>query len=214
MPWSLCSKVCGTTGNPFLNEVTMSLFALVWSDLCAYVWKPYSPKQLKFWLFLCRQSLFHRALFYVPFYRYGHWAFRQCRIPIWKHLHQVLYLLLLPGMRLLTSVDLNHKATIGPGLILLHGNQVIGEIEAGRNLTVHDGVLLGHADDGACPVLGEDVLLGARCIIVGGIRVGDRVKVGAGTTVVKSLPAGAVAVGAAIRIFSPSASVSSEASSD
>jgi len=181
----------------------MSLFALIGSDLRAYVWKPYTPKQGKFWLFLLRQILFHRALLYVPFYRYGHWAFRQCPMPGWKHLHQVLYLLLLPGMRLLTSVDMNHKATIGPGLILLHGNQVIGEIEAGRNLTVHDGVLLGHADDGACPVLGEEVLLGARCIVVGGIRLGDRVKVGAGTTVVKSLPAGVVAVGASIRVLAP-----------
>lgn len=63
------------------------------------------------------QLFLHRAMSGVIYYRYGHWAFCQCRVPGWKHLHQVFYLLLLPFVRTLTSADFSYKASIGPGLI-------------------------------------------------------------------------------------------------
>ena len=52
---------------------------------------------------------------------------------------------------------------------------------------------------GAPIAIGRDVWLGARCIVLKGVTVGDGTVVGAGSVVVKSLPAGVVAVGVPCR---------------
>lgn len=47
--------------------------------------------------------------------------------------------------------------------------------------------------------IGRDVWFGARCIVLKGVAVGDGTVVGAGSVLVKSLPAGVVAVGTPCR---------------
>ena len=103
-------------------------------------------------------------------------------------------------MRATTGVDISYGAQIGPGLVLVHGHQVIGEITAGKNLFVHDGALVG-AVEGQYPTLGNDVTLGARAVVIGGIHLGDGCRVGATAVVVKDVPAGATAVGNPARII-------------
>ena len=177
----------------------MSLHALIWSDIRAFGGE-YDPRKLAFWLFLAKQLFFHSALFGVFWHRYGHWVFRDCPIPVWRHLHAVNYLLWLPLVRTTTGVDISYGAQIGPGLVLVHGHQVIGEITAGKNLFVHDGALVG-AVEGQYPTLGNDVTLGARAVVIGGIHLGDGCRVGAAAVVVKDVPAGATAVGNSARII-------------
>ena len=41
------------------------------------------------------------------------------------------------------------------------------------------------------PVIGDDVFIGANAIIIGGIKIGDRVRIGAGCTVFEDVPADA-----------------------
>ena len=48
--------------------------------------------------------------------------------------------------------------------------------------------------------IGEDVWFGARCIVLKGVSVGDHTIVGAGSVVVKALPANVVAVGVPCRV--------------
>jgi acetyltransferase-like isoleucine patch superfamily enzyme len=49
-------------------------------------------------------------------------------------------------------------------------------------------------------VIGDDVWLGARVIVVGGVNIGDHCIVGAGSVVTKSLPADSIAVGNPARV--------------
>ncbi len=63
------------------------------------------------------------------------------------------------------------------------------------------------AMDEADIVLGNDVWLGARVIVLPGVSIGDGVIVGAGTVVTKSLPAGAIAVGQPGRVVGERAPV-------
>lgn len=177
----------------------MSLLLLFWSDIRAFG-SQYDPRKPAFWLFLIKQLFFHGALFGVLWYRYGHWAFRVCPLPFWRHLHAVNYLLWLPLLRAVTGVDISYEARIGPGLVLVHGHQVIGAITAGENLFVHDGVLIG-AVEGHFPTLENDVMLGARAVIVGSIHLGAGCRIGAGAVVVKDVPTGATAVGNPARII-------------
>ena len=84
-------------------------------------------------------------------------------------------------------------------MVLVHGHQIIGEITAGKNLFFHNGVLVGTVK-GQYPTLGNDVTLGARAVIIGGIHLGDGCRVGAAAVVVKDVPAGATVVGNPARI--------------
>jgi acetyltransferase-like isoleucine patch superfamily enzyme len=52
---------------------------------------------------------------------------------------------------------------------------------------------------GAPITIGRDVWFGARCMVLKGVSVGDGTVVGGGSVVVKSLPAGVVAVGVPCR---------------
>lgn len=49
--------------------------------------------------------------------------------------------------------------------------------------------------------IGRDVWLGARVVVVAGVRIGDGCVVGAGSVVTRDLPAGSVAAGAPARVL-------------
>lgn len=85
------------------------------------------------------------------------------------------------------SIIVNPKARIGKGCII-HGNCCIGS----------DG---GYPDDS--PVIGDNVDIGQNAQILGGIRIADNVRIGAGAVVVKDvLTPGVTVVGVPARVVS------------
>lgn len=50
-------------------------------------------------------------------------------------------------------------------------------------------------------VIGNDVLIGARCIILKGVKIGERTIIGAGSVVVKSIPSDCIAAGNPCRVL-------------
>lgn len=71
----------------------------------------------------------------------------------------------------------------------------------GRNVTIYQHVHLARSEEGGeSPTIGDDVLIGAGAIVMGGIHVGDGAKIGAGARVVHDVPAGATAVSPAARV--------------
>lgn len=67
------------------------------------------------------------------------------------------------------------------GIIVSH-NAVIG-----KNCTIFHQVTIGEGRGGA-PVIGDDVLIGAGAKVIGGIRIGNRVRIGAGCVVMEDIP--------------------------
>ena len=97
----------------------------------------------------------------------------------------------------------------GEGLQLEHFGSVIVNPKAriGRNCKIHGNCCIGstggYPDDS--PVIGNNVDLGQGAQILGGIRIADDVRIGAGAVVVKDvLEAGATVVGVPGRIVSKS----------
>jgi len=110
-------------------------------------------------------------------------------------------------MRLVTGIDLPRRAQIGPGLKIWHfgGVFVHAETVIGRNCTLRHEVTIG-VRHGAhdVPVLGDDVDIGCGAKILGKIRIGNRVSIGANAVVLDDVPDDHIAVGVPARIFSKS----------
>nr|WP_171012032.1 serine O-acetyltransferase EpsC [Hathewaya histolytica] len=108
--------------------------------------------------------------------------------------------------RLLTGIEIHPGATIGKGFFIDHGmGVVIGETtEIGDNVTIYQGVTLGGTgkDKGKRhPTISDNVIVGSGAKILGPIRIGRGVKVGANAVVLKDVPEEATAVGIPARII-------------
>lgn len=102
--------------------------------------------------------------------------------------------------RLFTNIDIHPGATLGRRFFIDHGaGVVIGETaEIGDDVTLYHGVTLGGTtwDKGKRhPTLRDGVVVGAGAKVLGAITLGERVRVGANSVVVKDVPADRTVIG-------------------
>ncbi|MFZ5802504.1 MAG: serine O-acetyltransferase [Candidatus Omnitrophota bacterium] len=95
--------------------------------------------------------------------------------------------------RFFTQIEIHPGAKLGPGFFIDHGSGVvIGETtEAGRDVTLYQGVTLGGTGLGRekrHPTLGDYVVVGTGAKVLGNIKIGNHVKIGAGSVVIHSVP--------------------------
>lgn len=83
---------------------------------------------------------------------------------------------------------------IGPGLYISHYHCVVFCKEAGKNLRIGPGVVIGRNGCGF-PKIGNNVYIAANSTIIGDISIGDNVIVGAGSVVTKDLPSNGIYFG-------------------
>jgi serine O-acetyltransferase len=107
--------------------------------------------------------------------------------------------------RFLTGVEIHPAAQIGRGVFIDHGSGVvIGETaNVGDGCTIYQGVTLGGTSlshGKRHPTLGRNVTVGVNAAVLGAIVLGDNVKVGGGSVVVKDVPANATVVGVPARV--------------
>ena len=100
--------------------------------------------------------------------------------------------------------EIQAAATIGRRFIIHHGYAVVinKNVVAGDDFTIRHGVTLGNRGPNSldCPTLGNGVELGANVVIIGGIRIGNNVTVGAGSVVLDDVPDNALVVGEKARV--------------
>ncbi len=91
---------------------------------------------------------------------------------------------------------------IGKGLFIQHGYSTgISAKSIGEYCWINQQVVIGYSNKTEAPVIGNNVKILAGAIVIGGISIGDNAVIGAGTTVVKDVPANMTVVGAANRYF-------------
>lgn len=103
---------------------------------------------------------------------------------------------------ILFGIEITSRCEIGAGLMIPHSvGTVIGATKIGNNATIFQGVTLGAAaldlsfNPTLRPQIGNQVTIGAGAKVLGGITIGDHVKIGANAVVLTSLDANTVAVG-------------------
>ncbi len=104
-----------------------------------------------------------------------------------------------------TGIEIHPGATIGEGVFIDHGaGVVIGETtEIGNNVTIYQGVTLGGTGKETGkrhPTIGNNVMISAGAKVLGPVKIGDFVKVGAGSVVLKDVPPHSTIVGVPGRV--------------
>ena len=102
--------------------------------------------------------------------------------------------------RFLTGIEIHPGATIGRRCFIDHGaGVVIGETtEIGDDALLYQGVTLGgtgHEKGKRHPTLGDHVVVGTGAKVLGNILIGNHVKIGAGSVVVRPAPDYSTVVG-------------------
>ena len=129
----------------------------------------------------------------LVWHRMNHFLHAKLRIPFFPRFSAQV-------VRWFTGVEIHPGAKLGPGFFIDHGmGVVIGETtEVGRDVTIYQGVTLGGTGverGKRHPTLGDYVVVGAGAKVLGNIRIGNNVKIGGGSVVVRSVPDNCTVVG-------------------
>lgn len=106
-------------------------------------------------------------------------------------------------------MDIHPAAKIAPGVVIDHGTGIVigSTAEVGRWTVIYHGVTLGAKyimSGKRHPTIGENVILGAGCKVLGPIYVGNNTKVGANSVVLHNVPDNSTVVGIPAKIVNSS----------
>ncbi len=133
----------------------------------------------------------------LQWHRVGHWLWRRGRHPLAHYLQS--------RVSETFAVDIHPAVPVGRGVFIDHATGlVVGETAViGNDVSILQGVTLGgtgkeHGD--RHPKVRDGVLLSAGAKVLGNIEIGYRAKVGAGSVVLRDVPAHATVAGVPARI--------------
>ena len=136
-------------------------------------------------------------------YRFGNWRYtiknRVLRMPL-----SFLYKFLKMMADSLCGIELPCEAVIGERFVIEHigGIVISGDAVFGDDCVIRNGVTVGlrHRQERGSPRIGNRVDIGAGAKLLGPIRVGDDVAIGANAVVLCDVPDGCIAVGVPARV--------------
>lgn len=139
----------------------------------------------------------------LVWFRLAQWADRH-----WGHAARLVVTPYWLITSLLLGFELPVTATIGPRLRLYHRSGIVLSPQAslGCDCQLRHGVTIGNKVDRAgnelgVASIGDDVDLGAGCVVIGDIQVGDHARIGALAVVTRPVPAWAVVAGNPARVI-------------
>ncbi|BDC50568.1 hypothetical protein F183_A28840 [Bryobacterales bacterium F-183] len=85
------------------------------------------------------------------------------------------------------------KARLGGGLILPHPQGIVigPDVTVGDRAWIYQNVTLGGGNHSGMPTIGDDARIYTGAVVAGGVRLGDRVSIGANSVVTFDVPDGA-----------------------
>lgn len=133
----------------------------------------------------------------IYLYRISSWLYAR-RIPILPFLLKaVTYLVFNSVVPYECKIGKNSKFAYGGIGVVLHGKCVIGE-----KVIIGQGVTVGRQlDPDGVPVIGNNVYISAGARILGGIKIGDNVIVGANAVVIRDVPPNCIVGGVPAKVI-------------
>jgi serine O-acetyltransferase len=131
-------------------------------------------------------------------YRFGRWRY-SVRPAIARKCCSLIYKLLFKFVQIITGIELPCEAEVGRNFVIDHFGGIIvsGYAKFGDNCRIRNGVTVGlrRIEEKFAPVIGNNVDIGAGAKLLGPIKIGDNVIVGANAVVLCDVPANSIAVG-------------------
>lgn len=154
---------------------------------------------------VAREGLLSLGFWALQVYRFGHLRYR-FRNKIVRRTLGIVHLILAKLAEIICGVEIGVSARIGRRLVIEHSGCIVihGSVSMGDDCVVRQGVTIGNRrldDPFGAPSLGNRVNIGAGAKLLGRIRIGDDVEIGANAVVLSDVPDGALAVGIPARII-------------
>ncbi len=132
-------------------------------------------------------------------YRFGRWAYtRRWRLAR-KILGTFFYQPLFKAVQIVTGIEMPCEVSVGRNFVIDHfgGIVISGYARFGDNCRIRSGVVVGLArlDDPCAPFIGDNVDIGTGAKVLGRIRIGNNVSIGANAVVTRDVPDDSIAVG-------------------
>jgi serine O-acetyltransferase len=121
--------------------------------------------------------------------------------------HRIRYAFYKGLNAMINTVYFDDTADIGAGLLFVHSYGCsIGRINAGKNLTIHNNVTLGwsykfDAEGRTAPIIGDNVVFAVGAVVLGPIKLGSNIMVGANAVVTKDFPSNCIIGGVPAKII-------------
>lgn len=147
--------------------------------------------------------LANRGMQTVFLYRMSH--------ALWKWRVPALPMILMRVAQHLFAVDIDYRAELGPGVVIVHGFGVVigNRVRIEGDCCIYHGVTLGNRgsewvgserEDGQ-PVVERGCMFGAGAKILGPVRIGRNSVIGANAVVLKDVPPCSVVAGIPARVI-------------
>ena len=131
-------------------------------------------------------------------YRFGRWRYT-VRPALLRKALSLVYRVLYKLAQVVTGIELPCEVPIGRGFVIEHSGGIVvsGFARFGENCRIRNGVVVGLAriEDPCAPQIGDDVDIGAGAKLLGNIRIGNHVRIGANAVVLCDVPDHSIAVG-------------------
>ncbi len=131
-------------------------------------------------------------------YRFGRWRYG-VRPILLRKLMSLLYRIAFKCVQVITGIELPCEVELGRNFVIDHSGGIVisGYARFGDNCRIRTGVVVGLArvDEPGAPVIGDRVDIGAGAKVLGRIRIGSDVLIGANAVVIRDVPDQSIAAG-------------------
>ena len=116
-----------------------------------------------------------------------------------RKIFSLLYKIAFKFTQIITGIELPCEVEIGHNFVIDHfgGIVISGYSKFGNNCRIRNGVVVGlrRVDQPCAPVIGNNVDIGAGAKVLGPIKIGDDVVIGANAVVIHDVPDHCIAAG-------------------
>jgi glycosyltransferase involved in cell wall biosynthesis/acyl-[acyl carrier protein]--UDP-N-acetylglucosamine O-acyltransferase len=175
-------------------KTKVNIFSNLRADAKRYIGNPKGIRKVK----MLVRLLFTQEFLAIAIFRFGK-SIKRIKIPLVGFLLRAIYFLLNKIIaEICASILIDLDSEIGKGFQIGHFGGTHIKAKIGENCTVGQFVVIGYKgayQGGGVPTLGDDVWVGTGAKILGEVKVGSNVFIGANAVVINDIPDNATAVG-------------------
>jgi serine O-acetyltransferase len=131
----------------------------------------------------------------INFFRVANWAYRK-KIPLLPSIIKIATFIVFNSV-VPASASIGKRSRFMYGGIgcVIHKRAIIGD-----NVCIGQGITIGRKLTESCPVIGNDVYIGAGARILGDITIGNNVIIGTNSVVLIDIPSNSIVAGSPAKV--------------